>query len=67
MFQVLHDGSKELSQNDKEFSKYILSSENKVSICSMLNWNLHSLSFSLYDSINCQWLQKEIVYLASGS
>ena len=31
-FQVLHDGSKELAQNDKEFSKYVLSSENKVSV-----------------------------------
>ncbi|XP_038900040.1 guanine nucleotide-binding protein alpha-1 subunit isoform X1 [Benincasa hispida] len=27
--KVLHDGSKELAQNDKEFSKYVLSSENK--------------------------------------
>lgn len=31
-FQVLHDGSKELAQNDTEFSKYVLSSENKVSV-----------------------------------
>ncbi|KAL0545466.1 hypothetical protein IC582_015350 [Cucumis melo] len=27
--KVLHDGSKELAQNDKEFTKYVLSSENK--------------------------------------
>ncbi|KAG6608333.1 Guanine nucleotide-binding protein alpha-1 subunit, partial [Cucurbita argyrosperma subsp. sororia] len=27
--KVLHDGSKELAQSDKEFSKYVLSSENK--------------------------------------
>ncbi|XP_023524236.1 guanine nucleotide-binding protein alpha-1 subunit [Cucurbita pepo subsp. pepo] len=27
--KVLHDGSKELAQNDIEFSKYVLSSENK--------------------------------------
>ncbi|XP_022977040.1 guanine nucleotide-binding protein alpha-1 subunit [Cucurbita maxima] len=27
--KVLHDGSKELAQNDKEFSKYVLSNENK--------------------------------------
>ncbi|XP_022941404.1 guanine nucleotide-binding protein alpha-1 subunit [Cucurbita moschata] len=27
--KVLHDGSKELAQSDKEFSKYVLSSDNK--------------------------------------
>lgn len=28
--QMLHDGSKELAQNDADSSKYVLSSENKV-------------------------------------
>lgn len=27
---MLHDGSKELAQNDTDSSKYVLSSENKV-------------------------------------
>jgi hypothetical protein len=29
--QLLHDGSKEFAQNDVNFSKYVISDENKVS------------------------------------
>lgn len=28
--QLLHDGSKEFAQNDVDFSKYVISNENKV-------------------------------------
>jgi len=31
--QLLHDGSKEFAQNDADFSKYVLSHENKVVYC----------------------------------
>lgn len=39
--QILHDGSKELAQNELEASKYLLSAENKVCV-------IHSYAITRY-------------------
>lgn len=58
--QVLHDGSKELAQNDKEFSKYVLCSENKVSVQRLIGFYVAWVLSSQFMLTTSGW-KKELV------